>query len=163
RPRRRRGAPRGAGGRAAAPRGRPDARRGVCKAVPHVSAAAGRLSRHRGGAGPGRPAPDTPPPLPSLPPVRPAAMRSPRPLVLGAATAAALSLLLTSAPRAQLASVKSLQKISNAGGGLSNILDTSDNFGWSAAGIGDLDGDGVRDMVVGSLQDDGNVTNSNRG
>ncbi|MCP3854938.1 MAG: hypothetical protein GY698_09415, partial [Actinomycetia bacterium] len=50
--------------------------------------------------------------------------------------------------------VKAEQKISSTTGGLTGPLDDSDRFGWSVAGVGDLDGDGIVDIAVGSHQDD---------
>lgn len=50
--------------------------------------------------------------------------------------------------------VKSWQKISEAAGGLGNVLDPGDSFGWSAAALGDLDGDGAPELAVGALNDD---------
>ncbi|MCP5027201.1 MAG: hypothetical protein GY929_13045, partial [Actinomycetia bacterium] len=50
--------------------------------------------------------------------------------------------------------VKAEQKISSATGGLTGPLDNSDYFGTSAAGVGDLDGDGIVDVAVGALFDD---------
>lgn len=50
--------------------------------------------------------------------------------------------------------VKDRQKISNFQGNFNGVLDDDDRFGISAAAIGDLDGDGVIDMAVGSLNDD---------
>ena len=50
--------------------------------------------------------------------------------------------------------VKAEQKISSADGGLTATLDTGDNFGSAVAGLGDLDGDGVNDLVVGAEGDD---------
>ena len=50
--------------------------------------------------------------------------------------------------------VKSEQKISNLEGGLAVTLSTSDQFGFSVAGIGDLDGDGRIDIAVGVYGDD---------
>ena len=54
------------------------------------------------------------------------------------------------------------QKISHGTGGVpTTALDNSDFFGWSVAGIGDIDNDGTPDIAVGSLfDDDGGV---NRG
>ena len=50
--------------------------------------------------------------------------------------------------------VKSHQKISDTQGGFTGILDDFDNFGMSAASLGDLDGDGVGDLAVGAHHDD---------
>ena len=50
--------------------------------------------------------------------------------------------------------VKSHQKISDTQGGFTGILDNSDQFGISAASLGDLDGDGVGDLAVGVFSDD---------
>ncbi|MFK7898564.1 MAG: DUF4215 domain-containing protein [Myxococcota bacterium] len=50
--------------------------------------------------------------------------------------------------------VKAEQKISDTEGGFLGQLDDEDNFGTSAAAIGDLDGDGVVDVLVGARADD---------
>ena len=50
--------------------------------------------------------------------------------------------------------VKAEQKISDTAGGLAAILDNGDEFGRSVAGIGDLDGDGTIDLIVGADNDD---------
>jgi hypothetical protein len=50
--------------------------------------------------------------------------------------------------------VKSQQKISDTEGGFTGTLDDNDRFGWSAASLGDLDGDGVTDLAVGAMLDD---------
>jgi len=53
--------------------------------------------------------------------------------------------------------IKSFQKISALAGGLTEagaILEKGDDFGESLDTIGDLDGDGVIDLVVGALKDD---------
>ena len=50
--------------------------------------------------------------------------------------------------------VKSEQKISDTQGGFGGTLDNNDNFGWSVAGLGDLDGDGTEDLAVGAPKDD---------
>ena len=48
------------------------------------------------------------------------------------------------------------QKISDTTGGLAGPLDDSDFFGFAAAGVGDLDGDGTTNLLVGAnLDDDG--------
>ena len=50
--------------------------------------------------------------------------------------------------------VKSSQKIADNTGGFSVTLTNSDEFGFSIAGSGDLNGDGVEDLVVGADLDD---------
>ncbi|MAE67175.1 MAG: hypothetical protein CMJ18_23185, partial [Phycisphaeraceae bacterium] len=50
--------------------------------------------------------------------------------------------------------VKSEQKISDTTGGLAAALDIDDRWGASAAGLGDLNGDGTIDLAVGSNNDD---------
>ncbi|MEM7271833.1 MAG: hypothetical protein AAF547_02030, partial [Actinomycetota bacterium] len=50
--------------------------------------------------------------------------------------------------------VASEQKISSTVGGLTGPLDDSDLFGWSVTAVGDLDDDGVTDLVVGVNADD---------
>ena len=50
--------------------------------------------------------------------------------------------------------MKSSQKISNLYGNLPFTLESEDRFGISVSSIGDLDGDGVMDMVVGAYGDD---------
>lgn len=53
------------------------------------------------------------------------------------------------------------QKISSGSGGFSDSLDLGGFFGFSAANIGDVDGDGVTDVIVGAnFQDEGGT---NRG
>ncbi|MCP3972910.1 MAG: hypothetical protein GY720_00285 [bacterium] len=51
--------------------------------------------------------------------------------------------------------VASHQKVSSTAGGLGAILDNYDKFGTSVAAMGDLDGDGAEDLVVGGF-DSGN-------
>jgi hypothetical protein len=50
--------------------------------------------------------------------------------------------------------VKGEQKISSAAGGFTGVLDNVDQFGVAVAGLGDLDGDGVRDLAAGAYLDD---------
>lgn len=53
-------------------------------------------------------------------------------------------------------SVRTQQKISDVSGGLVASLNDNDQFGSAVASIGDLNGDGIPDLVVGSTQrDDG--------
>jgi len=51
--------------------------------------------------------------------------------------------------------VKSFQKISDTEGGFEGILDGLDLFGIVVSNINDLDGDGIQDLAVGALRDDG--------
>ncbi len=70
---------------------------------------------------------------------------------------AALTLLLASllplAAHAVPGEVLSEQKISNTVGGLVGPLADVDEFGFGAAAIGDVDGDGVDDLAVGAWRD----------
>jgi hypothetical protein len=50
--------------------------------------------------------------------------------------------------------VHSHQKIGGAQGGFMGTLDSFDYFGFSAASLGDLNGDGVSDLAVGAVGDD---------
>jgi hypothetical protein len=50
--------------------------------------------------------------------------------------------------------VKSQQEISDIQGGFTGELNDFDEFGWSVASLGDLDGDEVGDLAVGALWDD---------
>ena len=53
--------------------------------------------------------------------------------------------------------VKKVQKISNSSGNLGVSLADNDRFGYSMATLGDLDGDGVQDLVVGCIGHNGYV------
>ncbi len=55
------------------------------------------------------------------------------------------------------------QKISSTEGGFTGTLLSGDMFGSSVAALGDLDGDGVTDMVVGAERDNDGSVNSSRG
>ena len=81
---------------------------------------------------------------------------SPRPSRLTACAALTAALLLTAVQpaAAQPGSVLSHQKISNTEGGFTGRLDNEDNFGFSVASLGDLNGDGVGDLAVGASSDD---------
>ncbi len=61
--------------------------------------------------------------------------------------------------------VKAHQKISDTQGGFLGTLDDLDQFGFSAASPGDLDGDGNPDLAVGATGDDdgGAASTANRG
>ncbi|MHC5210810.1 MAG: hypothetical protein ACYTG2_08845 [Planctomycetota bacterium] len=50
--------------------------------------------------------------------------------------------------------VKAEQKISDTEGGFLGALGFDDRFGFSVAGLGDLDGDTVEDLAVGAIQGD---------
>ena len=55
--------------------------------------------------------------------------------------------------------VNAEQKISDTVGGFAGVLDDVDWFGWDVAGRGDLDGDGVLDLIVAVRLDDDGGTN----
>ncbi len=74
----------------------------------------------------------------------------------GALRGAAWVLLLEPA-----GTVRQHQKISSLAGDFSGPLDDLDFFGFSAAGVGDIDGDGFVDVAVGAIGDDDG--GSNRG
>ncbi len=54
----------------------------------------------------------------------------------------------------QAGTVKAEQKISDIAGGFQGALDDGDLFGFSVAGLGDLDRDGTRDLAAGAPRDD---------
>lgn len=56
-------------------------------------------------------------------------------------------------------SVRSSQKISNTQGGFTGPMDDIDLFGISVARLGDLDGDGVTELLAGMYYDDDGGTN----
>lgn len=65
-----------------------------------------------------------------------------------------LLLLTSSSVTAQAGAVRSELKISRTSGGFSGALSPGDTFGRSLAPLGDLDGDGIDDLVVGASRDD---------
>ncbi|HSG26961.1 MAG TPA: hypothetical protein VLA34_00675, partial [Candidatus Krumholzibacterium sp.] len=70
----------------------------------------------------------------------------------GAAEAGAVWILFLDSDH----TVKAHQKISATYGAFAGILISGGHFGSAVAGLGDLDGDGVEDIVVGSDGDNGN-------
>src|SRR5262245_39892945 len=63
-------------------------------------------------------------------------------------------LAVASAPAAQVGTVKAEQLIAQGAGGFFGSLDAGNEFGASVAALGDLDGDGIRDIAVGATGDD---------
>lgn len=62
----------------------------------------------------------------------------------------AIALLLAPEMDAQVGTVTAEVHIGESLGGFGGSLDAQDFFGWSVAGLGDLDGNGVPDLAVGS-------------
>jgi len=56
--------------------------------------------------------------------------------------------------------VNAEQKISSTQGGFTGPIHDADLFGWSVSQLGDIDLDGIPDIVVGSRQDDDGGTNT---
>ncbi|VAW80079.1 hypothetical protein MNBD_GAMMA15-1207 [hydrothermal vent metagenome] len=52
------------------------------------------------------------------------------------------------------------QKVADGGGGFNGTLDDGDLFGSAVADIGDVDGDGIRDLAVGVPNDDEGASNA---
>ncbi|MEE9293386.1 MAG: integrin alpha, partial [Phycisphaerae bacterium] len=84
-----------------------------------------------------------------------------RPWRVAVAIAALAVVMSGQLAQAQPGWVQSHQKISDTQGGFKGILDNSDQFGTSVASLGDLDGDGIGDLAVGTWNDDDG--GSNRG
>lgn len=53
-----------------------------------------------------------------------------------------------------LGNVISHTKISELQGNFSGVLTANDEFGWSVSSLGDIDGDGIGDILVGAVEDD---------
>lgn len=70
-----------------------------------------------------------------------------------------LSMLSLTGSALQVATVAGQQEISATSGGLVGPLANVDLFGRSAAALGDIDGDGIGDLVVGAMGDSVNGTN----
>ena len=69
-------------------------------------------------------------------------------------TAVALGICFAPVFSAQLGHVVDAQKISDTSGGFTALLDEGDQFGRSIVNLGDMDGDGVSDLLVGAHTDD---------
>ena len=66
----------------------------------------------------------------------------------------AVLLLVCTCPVDSGAQVKITHKISSTQGNLTRLLEAGDEFGGAAVNIGDLDGDGIDDVAVGTAMDD---------
>ncbi len=75
---------------------------------------------------------------------------------LGGNLAAAFQRPKAASPRLRDAAVRvaDVEKISNSAPSFPDTLDDEDDFGYSVASLGDLDGDGIRDLAVGAPGDD---------
>jgi len=73
---------------------------------------------------------------------------------IGMLLAAALLLDLCAAGSAAALSIRASQKISATTGGFAGALSNGDELGAASAPIGDLDGDGIADGIVGAPDDD---------
>lgn len=71
-----------------------------------------------------------------------------------ALSACAAALLLASGAAAQFGTIQGEQKLSSLVGGFSGPIANDYRFGVSVAELGDFDGDGIRDLVVGSHRAD---------
>ena len=68
-------------------------------------------------------------------------------------TVATLAIALVTLAHPANANVRSHQKIAEGVGGIVGDFDAEGRFGGSIASLGDLDGDGVTDIVVGEYVD----------
>ena len=79
---------------------------------------------------------------------------------LGSDTHVRESYIFAHPPDTPLGEVITCSKISQISGGSTPMLEDQDMFGRSVASLGDLDGDGVRDLIVGTVGDDDAPTES---